>query len=154
MAGNHAFLSGRWNQVGAVGGFVLIIVLSLVGHNPDGAEAMVFISLTVTASTIIVANLLTTPVKPLERLLRSRPLVWIGRRSYGLYLWHLPIYFIIESRPWTSRDSADGALVAGFLFTFLVAGISFRIVEMPFLRLKDTFTRVQNFAIADSKPST
>ena len=30
------------------------------------------------------------------RLLEFAPCVWIGKRSYGLYLWHLPVFFAVS----------------------------------------------------------
>jgi peptidoglycan/LPS O-acetylase OafA/YrhL len=71
-------------------------------------------------------------------LLRLPPLVWVGKVSYGVYLWHsLAIYSLKESlpglSPWLSLPLALAATLA-------VAGLSFALVERPFLRLKKRFT--------------
>lgn len=67
---------------------------------------------------------------PMERVLRSRALVHVGRRSYALYLWHVPIAFWL-------RDLAPAAqLLVAVPLTFAAAEISYRLVEAPALRVK------------------
>ena len=75
----------------------------------------------------------------LRRLLESKPLLWVGRRSYGLYLWHWPIFN-------AALDHWGHAKVAGPValpLTFLCAWASYRWIEMPFLRLKRKFSRAR-----------
>jgi len=62
-------------------------------------------------------------------LLRSRPLVWIGDRSYSIYLWHWPV-FILGGALGVSR--APGGMIALTLFTLILAALSYRFVELPF----------------------
>jgi peptidoglycan/LPS O-acetylase OafA/YrhL len=69
------------------------------------------------------------------RVLGSRPLVWVGRRSYSLYLWHFLVFVLV-------RD-VDGSAVrigGGLALTVAAAALSYRLVEQPFLRLKDRFS--------------
>lgn len=54
-----------------------------------------------------------------------RPLAYVGRISYGLYLWHY--LFIWSGLPWP---------VVIFI-SFVTAVVSFQVIERPFLRLKD-----------------
>lgn len=70
-------------------------------------------------------------------ILRSAPLVWLGRVSYGLYLWHWPIrYFVYDKQLLPpSYFHLAIAIVLSFLFT----ACSFYCVERPFLKLKDRF---------------
>ncbi|HEX9998181.1 MAG TPA: acyltransferase [Abditibacterium sp.] len=72
-------------------------------------------------------------------LLESSPLRFIGRISYGLYLYHVPVFIMwgLDSKsgilaPWFS-------LVGAFVTTWLVALASFRWIETPILRFKDRF---------------
>jgi peptidoglycan/LPS O-acetylase OafA/YrhL/lysophospholipase L1-like esterase len=61
-----------------------------------------------------------------------RPLVWIGVLSYGLYLWHWPVYIVLSPE----RTGLDGvALLAVRLgASALIAYTSFRLVEDPIRR--------------------
>ena len=64
------------------------------------------------------------------RLLAWRPLVWIGRRSYGIYLWHWPIFVL--TRPGLDVTVPGWQLLAVRLGGTLVAAeLSYRLVEMP-----------------------
>jgi hypothetical protein len=62
------------------------------------------------------------------RLLGIRPLHWVGTRSYGLYLYHWPIYQII-------REPGQQLSLRQFLTALLIAlpitELSYRLVELP-----------------------
>jgi len=75
----------------------------------------------------------------LRRLLESRPLLWVGRRSYGLYLGHWPIFNAVLDHWGRGKVAGPVALP----LTFLCAWASYRWIEMPFLRLKRKFSRVR-----------
>jgi peptidoglycan/LPS O-acetylase OafA/YrhL len=68
----------------------------------------------------------------LGRLLEARPMIWIGRRSYGLYLWHWPIFIALLDHFGRAKIASS----AGLVLTFIVAWASYRWLETPFLRLK------------------
>jgi peptidoglycan/LPS O-acetylase OafA/YrhL len=70
----------------------------------------------------------------LGRLLTLRPVLWVGERSYAIYLWHLPLIAYASLHGYGRR----GDLVAA-AFSIGIAGISWRVVEQPFLRLKSRF---------------
>jgi peptidoglycan/LPS O-acetylase OafA/YrhL len=67
------------------------------------------------------------------RWLAAPPLVWVGRRSYGLYLWHVPVAWLVADvrvLPYAM------ATAAGVAVSFGLCAISWAFVEVPFLRLK------------------
>ena len=70
---------------------------------------------------------------PISRLLHSRILIWFGKRSYGLYVWHFPIYFLIAKleMPWLAPIAVALGVVASVL--------SYRFIESPFLRMKSQY---------------
>src|SRR6185295_11676362 len=64
-------------------------------------------------------------------------LVYLGRISYGLYVFHMVAIRMVEDwGPWR--------YLAAFAITLLMASVSFRFLEQPFLRLKERFTYVHS----------
>ncbi len=66
------------------------------------------------------------------RLLGASPLLWVGTRSYGLYLYHWPIYQII--RGVAGRALSLWQFVFAMLLTVVVAEASYRFLETPIRR--------------------
>jgi hypothetical protein len=68
-----------------------------------------------------------------SRALARQPLRWLGQRSYGIYLWHWPIFMVL--RPGIDLDVQGWPVQAArFALTFLAAELSYRFVEMPVRR--------------------
>ena len=65
----------------------------------------------------------------LQTLLRQRPMRWVGRLSYGLYLWHWPIYIALSP---SHVSLSRWPLTALRLFvTVVLASLSYYLVERP-----------------------
>ncbi len=79
---------------------------------------------------------------PLARILTIRPLRWLGRISYGAYVFHeLPIHLIPNLlRPHFQNPGIPTAILA-FLYTLLIASASYYGFESYFINLKDRWTR-------------
>jgi peptidoglycan/LPS O-acetylase OafA/YrhL len=70
--------------------------------------------------------------------LRFPPVVWLGQRSYGFYLWHYPIIVLLhQHRPPTMTNWEMAAIALPLTLAF--TAVSYRLVETPFLRLKARF---------------
>ena len=70
------------------------------------------------------------PASRFAPLLRNRVLLWIGERSYAIYLWHWVIFQI--TRPQVDLDGDDWALfILRILVVLALADISLRLVELP-----------------------
>src|SRR5215210_2284113 len=68
-----------------------------------------------------------------SRVLGSAPLRWLGVRSYGVYLWHWPVFML--TRPELDVPFGGLPLLALRLgLTFLLADLSYRFVETPIRR--------------------
>ena len=64
------------------------------------------------------------------QLLGWRPLRWVGERSYGIYLWHWPVFMV--TRPGLDVPLEGAKLLALRLaVTVLLAHLSYRYVEQP-----------------------
>jgi peptidoglycan/LPS O-acetylase OafA/YrhL len=66
-------------------------------------------------------------------LLGHRPLRWIGERSYGIYLWHWPVYMVTRPQLDVPFDGIP-LLALRLVATVLLADLSYRYVEMPIRR--------------------
>ena len=77
--------------------------------------------------------IITSIVHPASRfapILSSKPFIWIGERSYAIYLWHWVIFQI--TRPNFDLEGSSWALTAlRVLIVFFLADISLRLVELP-----------------------
>lgn len=65
----------------------------------------------------------------LSRAVSIAPIVWVGRISYGLYLWHVPLY--IGLRHQVPSLSIVQASVIALVATFVAATASYYVVEIP-----------------------
>jgi peptidoglycan/LPS O-acetylase OafA/YrhL len=85
----------------------------------------------VAAVTVIAAA--THPRRgPIARVLGLRPLCVLGLVSYGVYLWHWPVYVVLDQ---TRTGLSDPALLAARLtVTFAIAAVSYLALEMPIRR--------------------
>ena len=77
--------------------------------------------------------ILTSIVHPASRfapILSSKAAVWIGERSYAIYLWHWVVFQV--TRPAVDLEGSTWALYAlRILIVFALADISLRLVELP-----------------------
>jgi peptidoglycan/LPS O-acetylase OafA/YrhL len=76
--------------------------------------------------TTCVTILAATRTNAFSRLLGVLPLRWVGLRSYGIYLWHWPIYMLI----WPDQPTVLQflGLTAAVL---VVSALSYALIEMP-----------------------
>ncbi len=66
-------------------------------------------------------------------LLGNKPMRWIGRRSYGIYLWHWPLFLV--TRPGVDIPiTGIPALALRLGLLLVIADLSYRFVEMPVRR--------------------
>ncbi len=77
--------------------------------------------------------IITSIVHPASRfapILSSKPFIWIGERSYAIYLWHWVVFQV--TRPNFDLEGSSWALTAlRVLIVFFLADISLRLVELP-----------------------
>ena len=89
-----------------------------------------FLALAFFTTALIAA--VTHPASFLYRL-RHEILRYIGRRSYGIYLWHWPIFMV--TRPGIDVEwSEPVTFVVRIALTLVIAELSYRLVEMPIRR--------------------
>ncbi len=142
--------SPRWRQVRTWAAVTSLTLLLLLMATMGQASAFTFrggIVLASLCSAVVIAGLLGED-GPLARALRWPPLVWLGERSYGVYLWHwLMILIIAAALPATLPDSPLSWCSRGLAVTLSLglAWASYRWLEMPvrelgFRAAADAFT--------------
>jgi peptidoglycan/LPS O-acetylase OafA/YrhL len=86
---------------------------------------------------VIILDVLMNPRSIVGKVLAMKWLVWIGMISYGLYLWHYPIYRTLANIGFPG--------LAGYVFCFLVpfafAALSYYVIEKPVLRTKQRYAQ-------------
>jgi len=86
--------------------------------------------LLVALCTAVLIAVVVHPASALGRALGTRPLRWLGVRSYGIYLWHWPVMMLTRPGidvPWRGTL----VILAQIALTIALAALSYRYVEMP-----------------------
>ncbi|HET6963869.1 MAG TPA: acyltransferase family protein [Acidimicrobiales bacterium] len=92
------------------------------------------------ASALLISVLVGHPAGPGARLLSVRPVVYVGRISYGMYLWYFPLFEVL--------DHARTGLAGAGLFAVrcgadvAAAAASFHLVEEPVRRWRPGGRRI------------
>ena len=119
------------NFVDFIGVFGLIGILAsflLIDESSPTAYKIAF-----PLAAIFGVAIITSIVHPASRfapILQNRVLLWVGERSYAIYLWHWVVFQI--SRPSVDIEGEDWALIAvRILIVLALADISLKLVELP-----------------------
>ena len=114
--------------IGVIGFVGLLGVFLLVNESDPTLYKLAF-----PLAGIFGCAILTSIVHPASRfapILSSRVAVWIGERSYAIYLWHWVVFQV--TRPVADLEGSTWALYAlRILVVFALADISLRLVELP-----------------------
>lgn len=80
-----------------------------------------------------------------SHLLAMRPLAFLGKISFGIYVYHL-VAIAIARALWRLDSSLDAVIVfaLGFAITVMLATISYYAFEIRFLKLKRRFTVIRS----------
>jgi peptidoglycan/LPS O-acetylase OafA/YrhL len=124
----------RWSAWAAA--LALVILTFYTGPFP--VELQFFDSVVSVAAAILIFAMAKSKDCALNRGLAHSWLVYIGKISYGLYLWHHPIFRVVQSWEWPWQRT----LVVEVAATVLVTLASFYLLERPFLRLKKRFSPI------------
>jgi peptidoglycan/LPS O-acetylase OafA/YrhL len=84
------------------------------------------------STAVLIAGLVLARTS-LSSALSGPVMRWLGSRSYGIYLWHWPIFMVTRARIDTDLDGVM-LLVLRFALTFVVAEVSYQLVEQPLRR--------------------
>jgi peptidoglycan/LPS O-acetylase OafA/YrhL len=138
-----AYATGRlgWARklLPALAPFALLAILAVFGwvHRPDAGLYLGGLTALAVVVAILIGGVALEPGGAVGRLLSLAPLVAIGRISYGIYLWHWPIFRYLHEAElglgWWQTQLVRIAV------TLAAATGSFFILERPLLRLRHRF---------------
>jgi peptidoglycan/LPS O-acetylase OafA/YrhL len=122
----------------AVAAVVLVVLIA----NATEESQLTYFGLGVIACAsvaVLLVHLIYCPSRLSDLILANRPMVWVGRISYGLYLWHDPIFFgmLNPTRMGKVGVTGVGLMAVRFVAAFVAATVSFYLLERPLLRIKD-----------------
>jgi peptidoglycan/LPS O-acetylase OafA/YrhL len=132
LTATFAFTSRRLGRrpahlVAVVGILGIVVVASGMVHLSPSWRG---IGATV-ASILVLGGLAMAEASPLSRLLALKPMAYLGRISYGTYLWHWPV--IVALGTWLDAGPLPVAVLAFAIATGLAA-LSAELMELPIRR--------------------
>jgi peptidoglycan/LPS O-acetylase OafA/YrhL len=110
----------------AITSVVVLVFAFVVGRVASGSTYLILLPMVTLASTGLVATVVHPWASDARRVFGSRPMVEIGKRSYGLYLWSWPISRICNAYQGSYTRFALAMLVA-----VPVSEACYRFIETP-----------------------
>ena len=122
--------AGRWTLIvlGMVGLLVLIVLSSLL----EGTSWLAYrggFALSAALAAAVIAAVVCVPDGLMAKALSNRPLVWLGTISYGVYLWHYPVFVFVDNE--RTGLAGPSLLLLRTVVTLGLASASFYLVERP-----------------------
>lgn len=118
----------------SAGGLAALTVIATKADGALGEFRDGLMLITALAAAALVAGVVLDSGQPVAWLLSTRPLVGIGRISYGIYLWHWPVYLALDGERTGLHGYVLAALRVGV--TGVLAGASFLLIERPARRVR------------------
>ncbi|MGX7393519.1 acyltransferase family protein [Carnobacterium mobile] len=119
----------QWQEM--IGLAVLFLIGVMMKYVTDQSPfnyygGMLLFSLLAGVLIIIVAQ----PTVKLSFLFRFKPVTWLGKRSFVLYLWHYPLNVLIQQQSNGQPASAARQLFLVLVLTLGLAEVTYRFIEM------------------------
>jgi peptidoglycan/LPS O-acetylase OafA/YrhL len=134
FAGLHLAVEGnakrhaRWAMPVGVLGLVLIIASAMLLSEEISYPGWYALAPSLGAMLLIAAGTLSRS-NAVSALFELRPFVWVGDRSYSIYLWHWPV-LVLGNALGLTRSAAG--VIAAVVVSVMLAALSYRFIEYPF----------------------
>lgn len=124
----------RWRHMApvavSVGVAGLFVLMALLRELEDFAYLKTW-GLLFTAATAVTVLAITSLDRPtvMSRALSVRPLTWLGRASLAIFVWHLPLFMLVErhTKSWTWQPRA----ITAFALLGVIAWSTHRWLDEP-----------------------
>ena len=130
-------LCGR--GTGGVGGLAATTLLAAIAILPFQWFGFGTSAIAAVATLAVILDTLR-PGSRLARVLATRWLVGTGRISYGLYLWHFPVFFYLGALKYPGELAPAWRTMLAWAATFAVSLASYYVIERRALALKSRFS--------------
>lgn len=121
----------RKASITMIGVIAIGVLVYILGNLSEFAPFLYRGGFLVTSLVTAIAIAATVhPGASLGRLLDNAAIKWIGTRSYGIYLWHWPIFMVTRPGfdvPWPVAPTFAMRLT----LTFIISELSYRYIESP-----------------------
>ena len=121
-------ISKKKNIIGIIS--FILLALSVIFLNEYQTFIYIGGMLVICINTAIVINCISHKNNYLKRLFCLKQLKWIGKRSYGIYLWHYPI-IVLSTPAYEVGHIPYWFMAMQLIVTFIIAGFSYRFIEKP-----------------------
>ena len=120
---------GRGLDVAGAVALTMLGCIAGVATLTDGYVYQWLLALVTALALVAVLVVVHPAATGMRAILGWAPLVAVGRRSYGLYLWHWPIFVLTGA-----TDGAGGRFAIAMAVTVVLSELSYRYVELPVRR--------------------
>jgi len=120
---------------------ILTLVVSI--HSMDNLHPLI-VTLGYSLNVLLFGSILiltATGHTPLKKLMENPIMVFFGKYSYSLYIFHVPIYYILSHTILSNGTMWLSLLLSllAFIISVIIAIFTMKTIEMPFLKLKRYF---------------
>ncbi len=125
-------LSGRTRGSLQLAGVAAGVGTLYMFHAVDGQSTFLYrggFLLIAALMVVTVASVALVPEGALARLLGMQPLRYIGQISYGIYLWHWPLFLLLNHQ--RTGLSTASLLVVRIASTLAISVASYYLIELP-----------------------
>jgi peptidoglycan/LPS O-acetylase OafA/YrhL len=122
----------------------LMLLITFVYRNEVFRETARYSLQGIALLPLFYATLFSSRLALVRSILETGPFLWIGKLSYSLYLWHMPVLFFSQ------KLGFGGRTFLGLATTLLLAAVSYHWLERYFQRLRQ---RLRIEAVTSHSPT-
>jgi peptidoglycan/LPS O-acetylase OafA/YrhL len=139
--------SAKQSKVKTFLALAALLAYVLIFREIASSEELRFFSYLASAFILPTTLYITRGIQLNDPSILNRVLSYVGRRSYGCYLFHWSVWTVMVGKgigfEKSEGFSVPGVLI-GLLATVLISSFSYRYLELPFLRLRKRFQQVES----------